>query len=111
MTTASQLIDNLRERGVKLWVEAGQIQMSPASVITEEDIAAVKAVKGDILRILTPPPHGSINWPMAVHGRRLPACPWDGCKGQVTAHRELHLCLRCRTWFRLVPMEGVYKYD
>src|SRR5262245_9187737 len=108
--SATEVLDNLRHRGVKVSVEAGQIKMSAApGVLTPDDSAAVREVKGDIIRLLTPPPHGSINWPMVAHARRLTACPWDGYRGQVVAHRDLHLCLKCRWWFKLIAMEGVYE--
>ena len=109
--TASQVLDNLRERGVAVSVEAGMVQMTPASVVTEDDLAAVKAVKGDIIRLLTAPAHGSAAWPMVVHGSRLTECPWDGCGGRISAHREVYICLKCRMWFRLIAKEGVYKYE
>lgn len=108
--TATEVLDNLRHRGVTVQVEAGLIKMTAApGVITDADRAAVKEAKSDIIRILTPPPHGSINWPMAVHAHRLTACPWDSCRGRVVTHRDLHLCLKCRWWFQLVPMEGAYE--
>lgn len=109
--TASEIIDSLRHRGVAVSVEAGKVNMTPASEVTDADLDAVRAVKGDIIRLLTAPGHGSAAWPIVVHGSRLAACPWDGCGGRITSHRDLHLCLKCRTWFKLIPMEGVYKYE
>ncbi len=107
---AQEVLDNLRERGVTVQVEAGQIKMTAApGVITDAVRAAVKEVKPELIRLLTPPPYGSINWPMVVHGRRLTACPWDGCRGRVVAHRDLYLCLECRWWFQLIAMEGAYE--
>jgi hypothetical protein len=108
--TATEVLDNLRERGVTVQVEAGQIKMTAAhGVITDAVRAWVKAVKPDIVRLLTPPPHGSINWPMVVHARRLTVCPWDGCRGRIVAHGDLHLCLQCRWWFQIIAMEGMYE--
>jgi hypothetical protein len=108
--TATEVLDNLRHRGVAVQVEAGQIKMTAApGVITDADCAAVKAIKPELIRILTPPPHGSINWPMVVHARRLTSCPWDGCREQVVRHRDLHMCLECRWWFQLIPIEGRYE--
>jgi hypothetical protein len=108
--TATEVLDNLREHGVTVWVEAGQIKLSAAhGVITDAVRAWVKAVKPDIIRLLTLPPHGSINRPMTVHGRRLTGCPWDGCAGEVAGHEgnNLYLCLKCGWYFELVPpMEG-----
>jgi hypothetical protein len=107
--TASQVLDNLRERGVAVSVEAGMVQMTPASVVTEDDLAAVKAVKGDIIRLLTAPAHGSAAWPMGVHAHRLAYCPWETCGGPLVARRELYLCRKCGMYFRKIEMEGVYE--
>lgn len=106
---ASEVLDNLRARGVAVSVEAGKVNMSPASEITDADLAAVRAVKGDIIRLLTAPPHGSAAWPMVVHGRRLKDCPWESCDGKIDAWKGLYVCRKCRMYFQLIAPEGVYE--
>jgi hypothetical protein len=107
--TATEVLDNLRERGVRVWVEAGQVQMNPASVVTPDDLAAVRAVKRDIVRLLTAPAHGSAAWPMGVHAHRLAYCPWETCGGPVVARREIYLCRKCGMYFRTIEPEGAYE--
>ncbi len=107
--TASEVLTNLQERGVDVSVESGQVKMgAPQGVLTPADLEAVASVKKDIIRILTAPAHGSINWPMAVHTRRLNLCPWDKCRGAVVARRNLYMCGKCGWWFQTVVMEGRY---
>lgn len=56
MTPALQLLWALRARGVRLWVEDGQLQYdAPRGAITAQDRAQVPAVKVDLLRLLTEP--------------------------------------------------------
>lgn len=107
--TASQVLDNLRARGIAVSVEAGMVNMTPASVVTPDDLAAVVAVKRDIIRLLSLPAHGSAAWPMGVHTRRLAYCPWESCGGPLVARRELYLCRKCGMYFRLIAMEGAYE--
>jgi len=107
--SAREVLSDLQSRGVEVWVEAGAVKMAPASLITAEDREAVRAVKPEIVRILTAPVHGSINYPMGVHARRLERCPWDGCAGEVVGQRanNLYLCLKCGWFFELLPPEGL----
>jgi hypothetical protein len=108
--TAPDLLHNLSERGVTIQISAGQISLSAEpGVLDEADIAAVRALKPALIDLLTRPAHGSINDPMVVYGRRLKACPWHDCEGATAARGDLHLCLTCNWYFRLVPTEGEYE--
>jgi hypothetical protein len=107
--TAFEILKNLEERGIEVWCVAGDIKMQPAMLLTETDLAEVRANKDEIVRRLCMPPHGSINFPMGVEGRRLAKCPWDGCAGEVEGHEKnnLYLCMKCGFFFELhPPMEG-----
>jgi hypothetical protein len=108
--TATEVLDNLRAKGVTVALNAGQINLiAEPGVLNDADIAAVKEHKPALIDILTLPRHGLISRPMVVHGGGLTACPWDGCRGPVVAHKahtDLHLCMDCQWWFRLIPMEG-----
>ena len=108
--SATEVLDNLRAKGVAVNLNAGQIILiAEPGVINDADKIAVREHKPALIEILTLPRHGSINRPMVVHGHRLKGCPWDGCGGPVAAREDLYLCLKCDWWFQLIPMEGVYR--
>lgn len=108
--TASDLLHNLRQRGVTVQLNAGQISLiAEPGVLDDADVASVRQYKPALIQILTLPRHGSINRPMIVHGSKLKACPWDGCGGRVAARENLYLCLKCEWLFRLIPMEGEHE--
>jgi hypothetical protein len=64
-SVASGLLADLTERGFTLRVAAGQLAISPASSLTQEDREVIKASRADLLILLSP------------------AEPWDAA----TAHR------------------------
>jgi len=104
--TATEIINNLGERGVHVWADGDKVKLSAdrKGVITDADRAQVAEVKAEMLALLTLPPHGSIRRPMTVHGRKLKACPWDACAGEIAGHERnnLYLCLKCGWYFELL---------
>lgn len=105
--TATEIINNLSERGVHVWAdgEAVKLKADRKGVITDADRADVAAVKAEILRLLTRPALGSIRRPLTVRGRKLERCPFDGCAGEINHHEHsnLKLCGRCGWYFELLP--------
>ncbi|MGH9839693.1 MAG: hypothetical protein ACREEM_13005 [Blastocatellia bacterium] len=56
MTAASTLLSNLTAQGVRLWAEADRLKFdAPAGVLTDDDRAALREHKAELLTILTGP--------------------------------------------------------
>ena len=102
--TATELLNNLTARGVKVRPDGGKIQLTaPRGVITDADRAGVAAVKAELLELLTRPPLGSINRPLAAHGSKLRRCPFDGCGSELTTRLNIYHCGKCDWYFELLP--------
>jgi hypothetical protein len=106
---ASALLADLQSRGVKVWPDGDRIHLdAPRGVLSDADRDAVKAIKAQMLALLTRPALGSIRRPLSVRGRKLERCPFDGCAGAIASHQtNLKLCTACGWYFELLPpVEG-----
>lgn len=106
--TASELLTNLQQRGVLVETDGAGVRLTALpGVLTDSDRAAVREHKPALLALLTRPPLGSFRRPLAVRGRRLAECPFDGCAGAVTQLKEstARLCGKCGWYFELLPPE------
>jgi len=88
---AQAVLHDLTARGVRVWVEADSLKLdAPVGVVTDADLAILRALKSDLLRALTPRPGmcSQCDNPMNLQDRAGDAwfCPgcrhWSDSKGQ-----------------------------
>src|SRR5260370_3097850 len=66
MTPAAAFLAKLQERGVTVRAEGEKLRLRPASKLTPEEIDAVRRLKPEILRLLSPPPASVSPGPVAL---------------------------------------------
>lgn len=107
--TASELLRNLESRGVTVRADGDNLKLdAPLGVMTSADYGALRAVKPELIALLTQPPPGSIRRPVTVRGARLKACPFPDCAGAMSNKGNIYLCGECGLYFELLPLEGSY---
>lgn len=102
--TASQLLDSLNMRGVKVWADGETVRMDgEPGVLRDADREAVRAIKPQMLALLSRPPLGSIRCPRTVWGTVLRECPHHTCGANVQRLRmtDVYFCEKCETYFEL----------
>lgn len=110
--TAASVHRDLVARGVVIWADGDKVQLrAQPGVLTDRDRENVRAVKAQLLQLLTRPPLGSARRPIGVRAGRMPArCLWDGCDGELTGRSTLYFCSKCETYFeQLPPLEGEWR--
>lgn len=105
MTNLTEILDRLTSRGVILRAEGDRLKLNaPRGVLTEDDMAAVRAHKPAIIAYLSRPAAGTIRNPHVVRARKMPReCIFDGCEGELGRRGDLYFCAACGWHFERRP--------
>lgn len=101
---AIQLLEALKSKGLIIKEKNGDLQVCPASLLTEEDRTGIRANKAELLKLLSLPPGplaGSAIRPLSVRASiKLDQCLWDSCDGELLVRGEFWICSDCQTWYK-----------
>lgn len=81
--TAWALLEDLRQRGVTVGADGSHLRARPRQALTDEDIAAMRQHKAELLLLLAVPPVPAVDPDVPAVTR----CNWPGCNERVTLVR------------------------
>jgi hypothetical protein len=103
VTAAVALVAQLRARGIELVPAGDRLRYRPVDALTPDELAALRALKADVLALLTAPtlpPRYFHPWPDALSGLgRRTVGPFEACadceRWSWARYGDVVLCLAC----------------